>query len=210
MEPLNKSSWYDFVSYESNDGFVYGFNLQSLNEWLSKSSTNPYTRSELPTWLNETVVRIVRISRLLKFPVETPEVNVVGFYDYNHKICDLFRQIDGFGYYTDYRWMLQLNRSGLLRFLKELYHLWLTKLSISRQVRKHICRRNPFAQSPYNFEDESLDVIKAAVVQVVERFVTGGSTPDWKYLGSTYVLMALTLVSPAAANALRWLFEAMI
>jgi len=52
-----------------------------------------------------------------------------------------------------------------------------------------------------------IEPIKLFVLDLIEPFVRNGINRDSKYLGSNYVLCALTLVSPAAAEALPWLYQ---
>lgn len=208
LEPLSELSIYTFFSFEE-DGFIYGFNINYLYEWLTMSCLNPYNRKEIPNDIYTNIVRTIHISKLLGYPIELPTINISDLYVFEDKIHNMFSIIDTHGYYTNCQWILQFGRSNLIKFLKELYQLWDTKLGLSRYVKRTICNRPPFVVNPYDITDEPLSQIKSYVTDVIERFITQGINQDAKYLGCTYVLMALTNVSTDAANSLSWLYETM-
>jgi hypothetical protein len=49
--------------------------------------------------------------------------------------------------------------------------------------------------------------VRDVCISTCERLVRSGLTEDDRYLGASYVLSALTLVSPRAREALPWLYQ---
>ena len=49
--------------------------------------------------------------------------------------------------------------------------------------------------------------VREVCISTCERLVRSGLTEDDRYLGASYVLSALTLVSPRAREALPWLYQ---
>jgi hypothetical protein len=53
-------------------------------------------------------------------------------------------------------------------------------------------------------------IVRRALLDVIDAFVTGGADSDSRGLGAMYVLTALTLVSDRAALSLPWLYESAV
>jgi len=53
----------------------------------------------------------------------------------------------------------------------------------------------------------SFQRVRDVCISTCERLVRSGLTQDDRYLGASYVLSALTLVSPRARTALPWLYQ---
>jgi hypothetical protein len=51
------------------------------------------------------------------------------------------------------------------------------------------------------------DQIKRIALNIIETMVKQGATESNRSLGANYVLCALTLVSPEAAESLPWLYQ---
>ena len=56
----------------------------------------------------------------------------------------------------------------------------------------------------------SLNDLRIISLNIIEALVTKGINTASKYLGSNYILCALTLVSDDAANAYPWLYESVV
>ena len=48
------------------------------------------------------------------------------------------------------------------------------------------------------------------VLQIIEEFITKGTTAEMCNLGASYILCAFTLVSNEAAISLPWLYESVV
>ena len=64
----------------------------------------------------------------------------------------------------------------------------------------------------YWTKDGSLkaDILNKFILSVIEEFVYYGITDEFKNLGASYILTALTLVNQDVANALPWLYHSVV
>lgn len=100
----------------------YGFNLEEIHEWVSKSKnkskTNPYTNNILR------VENINQIKRLYK-TYEDEESNCVKpideFFNYNAELTNFFIKIESTGCYANMEGYKNLTREQLWSFFKTLY-----------------------------------------------------------------------------------------
>ena len=52
--------------------------------------------------------------------------------------------------------------------------------------------------------------IKKAFVKIIENIITSANDDSNRSLGGMYVLTALTIISPSAAQAMPWLYESVM
>ena len=62
----------------------------------------------------------------------------------------MFQKIDEYGFITDAKWYLNLNRHYVKRFLMELLDIWQYRAQITNEVRRNISppNGNPFENVP--------------------------------------------------------------
>jgi hypothetical protein len=139
----------------------------------------------------------------------TPTALAVNGYNIEQRAFNLFQEIDSLGNYTNPVWFMELRRHQILIYLKEFHDIWSYRAQLSEQVKNEICPQgNPFlaihiaelAQIPFR-------ELQHTILVLMETMVRGGINQSSRYLGSTYVLCALTLVNDTAADALPWLYE---
>ena len=68
MEPLSEVPYSQFFSYRDTDNMVYGFDILSLFNLLSKgdnNTSNPYNRKPIPRGVRKNLNRLIRLSRLV-------------------------------------------------------------------------------------------------------------------------------------------------
>jgi len=220
MEPLININFHQFISYKDVDGFIYGFDIISLHRLISQSkpneqTLNPYNRNVVPDTINHTVKSILRLGKILKFPINLKyddELNVVSNEKtIEFKALEIFQTINGLGNYSNHLWFLSLNKHNLIKFVFELHDVWHYRANLSIQIKREICP--PFGDPFVNYnlermrEENNIFNIKSEVLKIIDKFVNSAITNDNKSLGSYYVLGALTLVNIDAYNALPWLFE---
>ena len=58
--------------------------------------------------------------------------------------------------------------------------------------------------------NNTIDMLKSKALTIMEKMVNTGVNNESKYLGSTYVLCSLTLVSKEAASSMPWLYESVV
>jgi hypothetical protein len=207
MEPLHSISVYQIFTFKENN-IIYGCDIKSIYEWIKKSNINPYTRIEFENITIESIHKLIIISNCLKLDIEI--INDYSIITYNSKIIQLLSTIDSYGYYTNPDWILSLNRNQIIKFLRELYNIWNYKLSLSDTLKKNICppRGNPFSNVDldsiihYNIND-----IKKYNIVILNKFIQSGINQEFKYLGATYILLALTKINSNVALSYPWLYE---
>jgi len=218
-----------FMSYTSDDGFVYGFDLVSLynlklNSTNSNEVLNPYTRSIIPTKVFSDMRALIRLTKkiynvCLDIDMEAPPEPDVDSYlpSTEVRVRELFTAIDSHGHYSSMRWFMDLDRTSLTRLVRELDEIWVYRAAIPLDVRMRICPTNPFrgttmmlhimSTMPDLGEDEYLGESRDIALLLMVPLVLSGVTDDDRALGSIIVLQALTLVSPGARESMPWFYD---
>ena len=214
-----------FYSYRDNDNFVYGFDIVSLYNLIKKEgmhAKNPYNRNEFGNKVKENVTNMIRISKILKIPVDIDIKNEVmdPAKRMELKILELFQTMNSYGNYANSEWFSQLPRNLHIRFARELVDIWNYRALLTMAKKQEICppHGTPFLGTPYftnvvnnnvlnNLSNETLMKYN---VQIIENLVKSAVDIDNKMLGTFYVLSALTLVSQQARDAMPWLYEAVV
>ena len=214
-----------FYSYKDDDNFVYGFDIVSLYNLIKKEgmhAKNPYNRNEFGNKVKENVTNMIRISKLLKIPVDIDIKNEVmdPAKRMELKILELFQTMNSYGNYANSEWFSQLPRNLHIRFARELVDIWNYRALLTMAKKQEICppHGTPFLGTPYfanvannnvlnNLSNETLMKYN---VQIIENLVKSAVDIDNKMLGTFYVLSALTLVSQPARDAMPWLYEAVV
>lgn len=217
MDPLNEIDFHQFISYQDNDGFIYGFDINSLHNLLIKTrrdARNPYNRNVFPKFITKNIKSIIRISRIfnIKLNLEFNDeiVNISYEKHVELRILGLFQNIDALGNYTNATWFISLNRAQLSRYVRELIDIWNFRAQLSLQTKRSICPLgDPFASINihYIMNNENLWGTREMIVKIMEKMVNTGIDNEYKILGSYYVLGALTLVNEDAASSLPWLYQ---
>jgi hypothetical protein len=131
------------------------------------------------------------------------------------RILDVFQDINKLGNYADSEWFSALKHPQYIWFIQELYDIWAYRAELSIQVKMQICP--PYGQMFPSVTNGILMIhemrtapfqrVREVCISTCERLVRSGVTHDDRYLGASYVLSALTLVSPKAREALPWLYQ---
>ena len=223
MDEMHEIPYEQFYSYKDMDGFVYGFNILSLHNLISKegeNTKNPYNRNSITTDIKQDIRRIVKLSAILKTPIDIVIKQEVmdPRKRMEMKILELFQTMNSYGNYANSEWFTDLSRLEHIRFARELYDIWNYRAQLSNLKKYEICppHGSPFLGTPYFTNTASnitlanlgIDVLIRFNVQIIENLVKSAIDIDNKTLGSFYVLTALTLVSQPAREAMPWLYEA--
>jgi len=219
IEDLKDMIYTQFFSYEDLDGFIYGFDILSLynliNKSVGKTLKNPYNRNPIPQIVINDIRSLLRISKILKIPIEIEIKDVSdelsSTKNIELRVLDLFQYIDSLGNYSDPNWFLSLSKNQLVKFLRELMDIWNYRAQLSSQVKRSICPPlgDPFVSINFNMinNESNIQNVKKMILVVMEKLVKSGADKDMKALGAYYVLGSITLVNPHAAIALPWLFQ---
>jgi hypothetical protein len=225
MDDLKDLQYGQFYSFKDNDGRVYGFDIASIYNLIYKNTDtinvskiggiNPYNRNKIPTFVMIDLKMIIRTSKILKIKInldfDTDIGNVSNAKTVEMRALSLFQNIDSLGNYSSPEWFLTLNRTQLVKFVRELSDIWNYRAQLSNETKQNICPPlgDPFRNInlAYIMNEHDLLNIKKIILDVLEKFVNNGVDRDSKTLGAYYVLGALTLVNESAASSLPWLFQ---
>ena len=208
-----------FISFSDVDNFVYGFDMISLYNLISKSvparPKNPYNRNEIPPFVLNNIKSLIRLSRVLKIhldlvihddTLELPDEKAIEL-----RALSLFQNIDALGNYSSPVWFLSLTRQQTIRMLRELLDIWDYRAQITNETKRAICP--PYGLLTTNnslhsiFNEQNIWKLRKNMLDIMERLVNSGVDQDSKTLGAYYVLGSLTIVNQNAATALPWLFQ---
>tara|TARA_Y100000589_G_scaffold196446_1_gene185665 strand:- start:372 stop:1406 length:1035 start_codon:yes stop_codon:yes gene_type:complete len=220
FEKLECINHEQFISFEDEDKFIYGFNLCSLYNLLYVENSgnlnvkNPYNRSVIKQNIYNNINKIIRISKILKLNTNLEVHNDLDNLPFKKKVelncAKLFQKIDEFGNTTHYNWFYNLSKPRLLKFINELLDIWNYRLSLTNDLKRQICHPNgrPFLNlNIHTLFQKNTDIIKNKLINILRNLVTKGVDKQYKSLGAYYILGALTLVSMEAAQSLPWLYE---
>ena len=224
MEHVRDIPRNQFISVKDDAGVVYGFDMISLNTYYMSELnngnvkhdmplTNPYNRMPLPLTIRIQMHRKICLTRILgvKCTIETEPEPVMSAQQQDEQLLFLaFQQINSHGHYADSAWFSELNVAQTMRFMRELADIWNYRAQIIPQLKQEICPPNgdPFRYIDLRYMPH--DTIKHEGIQIINAFVTSGTTRDSRGLGAYYVLSALTLVSQSAQAAMPWLYESVV
>ena len=144
MEDIKDMDYCQFFSYKGSDGFIYGFDLLSLYNLISKSDKdvrNPYNREIITNNVIEDVNSLIRISKKLKNEINIiiPNITTSNQKGFELKILDVFQTINYLGNYSDPAWFLSLNRGQYIKFIRELFDIWNYRAQLSNEIKRKIC-----------------------------------------------------------------------
>jgi hypothetical protein len=132
-------------------------------------------------------------------------------------IVDLFQHINTLGNYSDSEWFITLQRSELIRFIRNVHDIWFYRANLSQEMKERICppNGNPFVLHNAHVNLNVLTLltdpeIRTICVSIIERMVRRGVSREDQCLGAFYVLATLTIVNQDARNAMPWLYEAVL
>jgi hypothetical protein len=218
MDPIEEINFHQFISYKDVDGFIYGFDINSLHNLFLKSGNeirNPYNRNLMPDNVFKNIRGLIRIGKILNIHInlnfEDDSKKVSSEKAIQLKAITLFQQIDALGNYSNADWFLSLNRFETVKFIRELIDIWQYRAQITLQTKLNICppQGDPFRNISIQYvnTEQNLWNVKKIILDVIDKLINSGIDKDSKALGAYYVLGALTLVNTEAATSLPWLFQ---
>lgn len=219
LERLDELPFQQFYSYRDKDNFIYGFDICSLYNLLKKEDikpVNPYNRCEFPENIKDDLNNIIRKCHIIKYPInieiEDDTKNMNSIEKQRLRINSLFSKIDDLGFYTNSDWFHSLGRFHLVRFIRELYDIWNYRAQLSNIVKLEIYPNgNPFMGEDFqNIYVKNLYSLRESVLNIIEKLITRGTNNSNRWLGASFCLTALTLVSKDAAESLPWFYESAI
>lgn len=216
MEEIKDIPYREFISIKMENN-IWGFNIVSLYNLYVKNNNevlNPYTREKMGNEIFENIIRILKFGKMFNDPVNIL-LNTNDYLTSKKKLelycLELFQFVDKLGNYTKGEWFLTLSKIQVIKFIRELIDIWEYRAQLTDKVKREICYPNgsPFIEfinlrSPHSM---NFHFIQHLALSIIEQFIKTGVNKDSNAMGASYVLCALTLVSPDAAEALPWLFQ---
>lgn len=216
LEEINDIPHSQFYSYKDIDNYIYGFDVISLYNLIVKSNNNcinPYNRKPFPKFIEREIEDLIKYSKILNIQLNIKLNNETNKLSKSKNIelmaISMFQKMDELGNYTDVNWFNELSTSQLIRFIRELHDIWTYRAQLSITTKKEI---NPSHDPFYNIQFNNIQYLenielKRLIITIISNFIDYGINKDSKYLGASYVLSALTLVSHDAASSMPWLYQ---
>jgi hypothetical protein len=184
---------------------------------VPESAVNPYTRTPISLSTVRLFFNKLHFCRIMRLPVYThfKSDELTPQQATEARILEVFQDINKLGNYADSDWFSRLSHPQHIWFIQELYDIWAYRAELSAQVKMQICP--PYGQIfpsvtnsillMHEMRTAPFERVREVCISTCERLVRSGLTEDDRYLGASYVLSALTLVSPRAREALPWLYQ---
>ena len=184
---------------------------------VPESAVNPYTRTPISLSTVRLFFNKLHFCRIMRLPVYThfKSDELTPQQAIEARILEVFQDINKLGNYADSDWFSRLTHPQHIWFIQELYDIWAYRAELSAQVKMQICP--PYGQIfpsvtnsillMHEMRTAPFERVREVCISTCERLVRSGLSEDDRYLGASYVLSALTLVSSRAREALPWLYQ---
>jgi hypothetical protein len=219
LEQLSEIPNDHFFAFKEHNN-VWGFNIISIYNLFVKTSAkeilNPYTREKIDPAVFHSIKSYVKLSSIVGKKINLNLINEeekVSFKKQNeNKSLELFQRINELGHYSLNTWFLNLSRSELICFVRELMDIWEYRAELSRATKCQICfpTGNPFHYNIRILYNSNYYQLQQKVLLIISEFITKGISDEFSNLGVSYVLCALTIVSPPAAEAMPWFYNSVL
>lgn len=226
LDLVSDISYESFYSYKDVTGKIYGFDIKSILMLFAKpgksGDLNPYNRAAIPNFVLNEVKKLVKLSKYnVRFSNGGEEINMNNVVTdeltplqiIKARTLDIFQKMDMLGNYTDAEWFLTLDRPQLIKFVRTMADIWGYRANLQQTTKMEICPPygDPFRLiNLYGISFFNVSTLQRTCLSIMEKMVTTGINDASKYLGSMYVLCALTLVNQNAADSLPWLYDSVI
>lgn len=224
MDNLMDIPYENFYSYKDIDGKIYGFDILSLYKMFSKQDKvlNPYNRKPIPDFVRGELKYLIKKNIYwIKFSNGGEKIKIENVEEsqlsskqrIELRTLDVFQHMDMLNHTTDTSWFLTLGSPQIIRFIRQLADIWNHRAQLSPIVQREICPPygNPFRLiNLYGLQFQPKETLQKISLSLMEKMITSSQDEDRRYLGSNFVLMALTLVSENAAIALPGLYWSVI
>jgi hypothetical protein len=211
-EKMSEIPYAFFISFKDND-FIYGFNVISVYNLLTKKTAyNPYTRTPFTNEFISMVQRRMKLNYLFHH-IDHPIYHEIQLPSYDNQLTCLFQKMDSLGNYTQVEWFLSLNISQLKRFLFELHDIWDYRAQLTPSIKMKICPPlgRPFRHVPLQHDQHTdIRMLRQYSCSVMDELLNRSEDNEYQTLGCYYILSAITLVNPAAAESMPWLYQSVL
>lgn len=211
FEPITHIPQHYVISIIDERKVIWVFDVRTLVHSMTQGapSHNPYTREPFLERANQKIHRRIEWLRRRKYPILHTNTDTLSAEQiWKHKVLDVFLRIEALGYYVNCEWFHRLSLEDHKRFYSALFSLWGWRLQLSVADKERIVPMDGaqlFRFHPDEMPTKTLTWWQKGTLSLIDTFISKGCAKEDKKMGAMYSLMALTTVSPAAAEALHWL-----
>lgn len=199
----------EFFSYKDKNGFVYGFDIDSIYELFKRKEgkvNNPYNREVFPDNIRNKVNKIYNNRVKKNSKKNKNKINYESIV--KAKCVDVFSKIDLFGYQTNIDWFYYKPTPTLRYFFRKLLSYWNYKFGLTSAMKEKLLPegdiinsnisiiRNP-PRNRYKLIEKILDVL--------DKLVSSATSSDDRNVGCIIVLYSLAEISRECINSNPWL-----
>ena len=200
-----------FFSYKDNDGFIYGFHIESFINLISNETEpkNPYNRVCINKNIKDQAIKIW--ADLTKKKERSNYVTNNNAKDLKNKVKNkcllVFQKMDLFGYQTKIDWILNLPLNRVRQLFKSIKNYWEYKAGLSDEVKTRIYPHgNPFIQINISrINNINRYIAIDTVLDLMDLFVSNGITNDDINQGCILLLFSINDVNRECGQCNPWL-----
>lgn len=204
-----------FFSYKSNDGFIYGFHIESFVQLIDNNIIvlNPYNRERVD---KNIILKAKKIwSKLEKENKCSKEIKSIVSNDIRikvrNKILTTFQKIDLFGFQTNLNWIYNCTLQKTKVLFKHLMNYWYYKSDFNDTMRIQIYPNeleNPlFSDNLARKIDRTINkyVVMDYVIDIIDKLVSSGIEESDKQNGCIIVLMTINEINRECGQSNSWM-----
>ena len=204
----------DIFTMKDNDGFVYGFHIESIYKYIDINRdkpyiTNPYNKTVIPS---ETIMTIKKLYNYCK---------IIGIHNTIHnilpsepkfvlrnKVISVFQKMDELNNYTDIEWFMNLTNMELIKLIYGIKDLFDYRMELTNAKKKQIVKSGiVFMKDNNYYKHMTFDKLREEIIDEFDKMVSEGDTRDERYLGSLLILSGLVERDNNCAMAYPWLIQ---
>jgi len=212
FDPLDEIEPKYFFSYRDNDGFVYGFHIESFINLISNEAEprNPYNRIKIDKIYRDNAIKIWQDLNTKKEQSNYTSNNTNSVdikQNVRNKCLTILQKIDIFGYQTNIDWIMDLQILRIRQLFKSIRNQWDYKAGLSNDVKARIYPNgNPFhSVNIRNIKNVNKYIVLDTVLDVMDLIVSNGLTEDDKNQGCILLLFAINEVNRECGRCNPWL-----
>ena len=207
----------------------------SVHNYETQPVLNPYDRNDIPRAYVLNALKLISLRGGVVNEVAAEHSATVRTMSSERMteqlVMEVFQEMNALGNYAQYEWLWSLQPMMLVQFMRELSDVFEYRAAITGDQKRAILPPHGVLFAPQAFEEivvainRSLEVMRhmdydrgarlyraqmRQVLAYMRALVFKGRDKSVRCLGCSYVLGALTLVSPDAAAALPWLYDSFV
>jgi hypothetical protein len=204
----------DFITIQDNDGFIYGFHIESIYKYIQLNKekeriNNPYNKNIFD---NKIIYGIEKLYKLCKILGIRNTINNILPCDpkfiLRNKVISVFQKMDELNNYTDIEWFMTLTNLELVRLTFLVRDLFDYRMDLTSIKKKKIVKSGiVFMRDSHFYKHLSFDKLRLEIIDEFDKLVSEGESRDDKYLGSLIILSGLVELVPNCAIAYPWLMQ---